>query len=300
MTVRRSPQTERLVDIVEMLSDPPGRRCSLTDIAAALGLDKATVYPMLTELTRVGWVVKHPSTKTYRLGPALVRIGEAAGRSIAELGPTSRAISELADATGQLCCVVVPSGDDLLIAGVRDAGQSRSGGLHLRTGDRITFRPPLGSVLVAWSDDMAIATWLDRNPVAAADDHRLPERLAAVRSRHFAVEQYPANVGGFHDLASAATGAGVRGSRRSTAFVEGQQQTLDADVLVGAIDERAWYHPLSVNAPIFDVDGDAVGALCVLGCSAPMSGTELNRRGELVSSMAARVTDHLGGSAPWN
>ncbi|HEY9311924.1 IclR family transcriptional regulator [Williamsia sp.] len=300
MTVRRSPQTERLVDVVEMLSDPPGRRSSLTAIAAALGLDKATVYPMLTELTRVGWVVKHPTTKTYRLGPALVRIGDAAGRSIAELAPTSRAIAVLAEATGQLCCVVVPSGDDLLIAGVRDARRSQGDGLQLRSGDRITFRPPLGSVLVAWSDDLAISDWLDRNPVPGQCDHRLPERLAAVRARHFSVEQYPANVGGFRDLASAATGAGIRGSRRTTAFVEGQRRTLDMDVLVGVIDERAWYQPLSVSAPIFDVDGDAVGALCVLESSEPVTGTELTRRGELVSSVAAQVTDHLGGSAPWN
>lgn len=302
MSARRSPQTERLVDVIERLSAPPGRSESLTDLAAALNIDKTTLYPMLTELTRVGWVVKHPSAKTYRLGPALVRIGGSAEAGIAELAPTADALAALAESTGRQCCVVVPSGGDLVVAKVQSADTAEdAGGLTLRSGDSVGFSPPLGAVLVAWSSSATVDAWLGRNPELAEHHSRYRDILDAVRRRHYAVEQYPtAATSGFGELAVAATGSDSYGSRRTSQFAEGQQSRLGADILVGAIDDHARYRPLSVNAPIFGAGGNPVGALCVLDASEPMSGSQLTELGELVSSAADDVTSRLGGQTPYH
>ncbi|MBA4022329.1 MAG: hypothetical protein C0482_08175 [Gordonia sp.] len=299
VSARRSPQTERLVDVIERLSSPPGRSESLTDLAAALDIDKTTLYPMLTELTRVGWVVKHPSAKTYQLGPALARIGSAAEAGIAELAPTAEALSSLAEATGKRCCVVVPSGDDLVVARVQSATTDDVGGLQLRSGDRVGFNPPLGAVLVAWSSAAAVDAWLERNPALAEHYSRYRDILVAIRHRHYAVEQYPAAESGFDDRAAAATGANSYGSRRTSRFAEEQQSKLGADILVGAIDDHARYRPLSVNAPIFGAGGNPVGALCVLDSSEPICGSRLVELGQLVSSVADHVTSRLGGQTPY-
>ncbi|PYE12203.1 IclR family transcriptional regulator [Williamsia limnetica] len=299
MSARRSPQTERLVDVIELLSAPPGRSESLTDLAAALDIDKTTLYPMLTELTRVGWVVKHPSAKTYQLGPALARIGGAAEAGIAELAPTADALSSLAESTGKQCCVVVPSGGDLVVAKVQSAIADDTGGLQLRPGDRVGFSPPLGAVLVAWSSAASVDAWLERNPQLAEHHSRYRDILVAVRRRHYAVEQYPSAVAGFNDMAASATGPNSYGSRRTSRFTEGQQSRLGADILVGAIDDHARYRPLSVNAPIFGAGGRPVGALCALDASAPITGSQLVELGELVSSVADDVTSRLGGRAPY-
>lgn len=300
MTIRRSPQTERLVDVIEMLGDPPGRRCSLTEISMALGIDKTTLYPMLVELTRAGWIVKHPTMKNYRLGPALVRIGGAAEDSIAELAATAGAIRALVERTGQTCCVVVPSGTDLVVAGVQMPGVEVRSDLRLKSGDRIGFRPPLGAALVAWSGDAVVDGWLNRDQ-APADDHlRYKEILAVVRSRHYAAEQYPPAVPWFPEMAAAATGSKSYGSRRAAAFNEGQQRDLGAEILIGTIDGNARYRPMSINAPVFGPCGDPVAALCVLDRTESISGTELAELGELVSTVADDVTARSGGDAPYS
>ena len=74
---RSSPQTERLVDTIELLAAVPAEGRTLADIARHLAVDKATCYPMLTELTRLGWLVRHPRRKTFHLGPSLVTLGRA-------------------------------------------------------------------------------------------------------------------------------------------------------------------------------------------------------------------------------
>ena len=112
--VRRSPQTERLVEIVEYLADRPTDGRSLADISRTLGADKATLFPMLTELTRVGWVVKHPTKKTYRLGPRLAPVGDSARIAVNAIAPARKPMSRLAIESGNVCCLIVPSGGDLV------------------------------------------------------------------------------------------------------------------------------------------------------------------------------------------
>lgn len=299
MTVRRSPQTERLVDVIELLGDPPGNRYSLTEISVALGLDKTTLYPMLVELTRVGWIVKHPTTKNYRLGPALVRIGRAAEESVAELAATARAISTLAERTGQTSCVVVPSGKELVVAGVQTPENGGRSDFQLKLGDRVAFCPPLGAALVAWAGEAAVDGWLNRTALGPDQSSRYREILSVVRRRHYAAEQFPPAMPRFHEMAATATGSRSYGSRRAAEFTEGQQRELGADVLVGAIDDTARYRPMSISAPIFGATGQPVGSLSVLDHAEPVSGVELAELGEFVSSVADEVTAQSGGRTPY-
>lgn len=295
--VRRSPQTERLVEIVEYLADRPTDGRSLADISRTLGADKATLFPMLTELTRVGWVVKHPIKKTYRLGPRLAPVGDSARIAVNAIAPARKPMSRLAIESGNVCCLIVPSGGDLVVAEVAHPEPDDRPLLGVRAGDKITHRPPLGSVLVAWADDFAITAWLDRNPVVAEDSSRYRAVLDLIRNRRFAVEQYPPEPAAFRDVAVSATSIAY-GSERASRFTRGQEERLNVEMLVGEIDDAQLYRPLSVNSPVFDRERTVVGSLCLLDVPEAITGGELRDIGHRLRDTADDITAELGGVVP--
>src|SRR5690606_18996047 len=81
---RRSPPTERVVAVIDLLAAHPDRRFTLTEIITQLAITKATCFSLLRTRTRAGYLVRHPD-KTYGLGPALVAVGRAAQKSFSPL-----------------------------------------------------------------------------------------------------------------------------------------------------------------------------------------------------------------------
>lgn len=80
---RPSPQTERLVSLVDAIAARPDEGLTLSEIARHLAVTPATCHPMLVSLAELGWLVRHPVRRTYRLGPALIAVGRAAARASA-------------------------------------------------------------------------------------------------------------------------------------------------------------------------------------------------------------------------
>ena len=72
---RPSPQTDRVVTLLNILAADPSAGLSIAEIARRLGINKATCYPMLAALQDAGWLVRHPVRRTFHLGPALVPLG---------------------------------------------------------------------------------------------------------------------------------------------------------------------------------------------------------------------------------
>ncbi|MCF8602118.1 helix-turn-helix domain-containing protein [Gordonia sp. HY442] len=283
MSARRSPQTERLTDVVDYLGGVPAR-ATLTDVASALGVDKSTLHPMLAELTARGWVVRDPRTKAYRLGPALVRIGRVAQRRSPEFELIAEAVADLSAATGQPCCGVVTSGESMVVAELHGP-RVVSAGSDMRPGDHIALQAPLGATLVAWEPPNVVNRWLigtvDRSVVGR---HR--QALAAVRGRRFGVAQYPPGVDRFEEMSGLvrprreARGAGVDGSI--------------ADVLVGDLDRSAHYRALSVDAPVVGAEARPIGVLCVLG-EVVRSGADIAELGGFVRAAADSVSRTVAG-----
>src|SRR3954469_4933182 len=108
---RPSPQTDRLVAVVDLLASREGEGLSLSDIARRLGLSPVTCHPMLASLLKAGWVVRHPTRKTYRLGPALTAIGEAAAAGFSAVDVAHPVMAELETELGLTCLALVP-GDE--------------------------------------------------------------------------------------------------------------------------------------------------------------------------------------------
>lgn len=294
---RRSPQTERLVEMIEFLAAIPQREYRLAELARLVELDDATCYPMLTELTRVGWLVKDRVRKTYRLGPRLIALGAAAQASLQVATCARPELHRLTNDIGMTSCLILPSSNDLVIAEVAHPEGQAATDFLLQPGDHIEFRPPLGSVFVAWSNQHARDTWLQRGDAFSADPARSLGKLALIRDRGFAVELAPASLAEVSAWANADLGD-VYGSRRAELLSDRQRPALTPDLLLGDVDLSASYSPMALSAPVFDTVGNAVGAVSILTAAQPAKGDRILALGAHVRDAAARITDHLKASPP--
>src|SRR5581483_6980317 len=139
---RPSPQTDRLIAVVDLLASREGDGLSLSDIARRLGLSPVTCHPMLASLLKAGWLVRHPTRKTYRLGPALAAIGTAAAAGFSAVELAHPVMVDVEHELKLSCLALVPGEDHATIVDI-----VRASPLHdpsMRIGDRVPFHPPLG------------------------------------------------------------------------------------------------------------------------------------------------------------
>ncbi len=157
---RPSPQTSRLVDLVEALAARPDHGLSLTELAHHLGVTPATCHPMVTELAERGWLRRHPVRRTYRLGPALVALGRAAAGAAETQELARAALVELQRAHRVDGLVLMPGDDELTVV---DLVPDRRG-TGIDVGDQVPFRAPLGASVAAFSDAAVVERWLTAEP----------------------------------------------------------------------------------------------------------------------------------------
>ncbi|QDQ89505.1 helix-turn-helix domain-containing protein [Rhodococcus sp. WB9] len=299
---RNSPQTERIVMLTELLADEPETPRSLADIARHLGVAKATCYPMVVALTEAGWLIRHPTRKTYRLGPALIPIGRAATTATDVVDLARSVMHELADASDMASIAFVQSGNDVVVAEVVQPVGGRRGTLGLRLGDKVLLAPPIGSGIAAWYPPEQREDWYalgGQNLGVEVDVLRATYEpaLALVRERGYAMECMEQQQHSLADAVSELRGRGV-GGHRSTVALREARTLLSADAVVGDIDPEGSYQPLSINAAAFDRDGEPAVVLCVADASRPMSGVRTTEIGEMVRDAAARVTAAMHGRHP--
>ena len=92
-----SAPTERVLDIVELLSRPGRGEIRFSDVVRELDLSQGTAHAILKTLSDRGWVARDPATKAFTLGPALTLVasGLDTGR------PLARSRTRLGSATGR-------------------------------------------------------------------------------------------------------------------------------------------------------------------------------------------------------
>jgi DNA-binding IclR family transcriptional regulator len=185
---RSSPQTVRLVSIVQLLASEPDEAFRLSDISRRLRLDKATVLPMLSALVDAGWLVRRADTKAYVLGPAMVGIGNAAARRFPGSASVRSGLLALAEKWGlSFLAFTEDAGYATLVDHVWDMRitlQHQVPPLHI--GQRLPIRAPFGATFAAYGGDAATERWLAHVPEGQRP--RLREGLERLRDEGFGVE----------------------------------------------------------------------------------------------------------------
>lgn len=319
---RPSPQTDRLLDLVDLLSRQPTDGATLAEIARALGLSKATIHPMIVTLTRRGWLLRHPERHTYRLGPALVAAGRVAARGHPVVDAARPVVRDLAASAGLTCLAFVTGAmpgepDELLVGEIgRPPQPSAAGALgtatayrYLRLGDRFPLKPPIGSACVAWSEDpTAVERWLDRlGPERPSDAlAQIAPSLDGVRARGWSAE-VDSRLRERIDLLAVELGEDQRGVEHAAALrriLGDVHRTFGlADALPAVIDPAGTYRASTICAPVFDGGGDVVVLLAYICASdqhhaPPRTGAEILRLGDRLAAAAERLTAATQGQPP--
>lgn len=166
-----SAPTERVLDVVELLSLPDNRQMRFSDIVRELELSQATAHAILKTLTDRGWVNRDPVTKTFSLGPALSVIAARLDTARPVAHRARDAARRLATVVDVPASVIERAGDDLVITAFE---QPKGGAISASPYERIPYTAPFGVAFAAWDTPDAQRDWVQR---AAADDAALTRQL---------------------------------------------------------------------------------------------------------------------------
>jgi DNA-binding IclR family transcriptional regulator len=236
---------------------------------------------MVTALADAGWLVRDPTTKAYRLGPELITIGEAAGRSLPAVQLALPAMVELATALGVTCAAFTCDGDVATLAD--QVWDVRSTVQPLRVGLWAPLRAPFGAVFAAWQDDSAIDKWL--SDIDARLVARYRAALAAIRSRGYVVELRTPS----RDPGPAAHGTGSLAELMPADAYEG-------DWLLAELDPKASYPVSTIEAPVFDGAGNIALGLVLVGVPRVMPTPDIELYAKRLLQATMALTASLAGA----
>jgi DNA-binding IclR family transcriptional regulator len=278
---RPSPQTDRVVTLLQALATNPGAGMTVAEIARRLGVNKATCYPMLVALQESGWLVRHPARRTFHLGPALVPLGRAAAVGLPTAELVHATLDGLAHDLGVSAVAIAPAEEHVVVVDV--ATPSVTHAPSLRPGQRIPLRPPWGAVFVAWGPDAALERWLAH--ASETDAERWRTVLASVRELGAVVELdelFRQRERERVELASPMT------DRAALQSMVEQLSQQPQPVLTDLAGDQS-LPVVSINAPVRGAGGEVTLAVAAMGFPRLLPGTEIRAVVERVRVAASSL-----------
>lgn len=291
MPLAPSPAVVRAAEVLQFLARQPLQRCSVSEVARAIGVPRATCDTVLRALAEQGFVRRDGELR-YELGPACIVIGDAARVANAALRAAAPHAEALARELRAFCAVTIRDRHETRVTDVFDFGPAL--GFRARVGEAIQLVPPFGSSFVAWDDDAAIEAWLARaDPHLDADEAaRYRAALEAVRRRGYSVTlmtpRQPVLIDALERLPDG--GADARRARD-----EAVRHIVHSEYLPTEIDADATIRVAQISAPVFEANGQVGSAIMLLGPAHDVTVADITDLGALVREAAAQATADLRG-----
>ena len=267
---RPAPAAARALAILDFLAAHPTEAFTLSELARELDMNLASAHAVLAAMTEAGYLVRHPSHKTYRLGPSTMAVGHAALESHPIIGVARPEMERIATATDLECLASAPLGSELVV--VARVGRPPPERPLALVGQRMPLIPPLGTMFVAWSSPEEIEAWLGR-----ADPGEPPE----AQQRYRRVLE-SARVLGY------SVGVAEEGRMVAVAPVEGDPATLD-------LRADARYAVGYLAASAFDERGRVALVINLDGFGDPLSPAEIEDYGRRLRQSALVITRAVHG-----
>jgi len=286
------PALRRADQILRLLCAEPGRALTVSAMAAASGMPKATCFAQLACLAELGWVEREESSKTYRPGPELVHLGWASIEQVPGVDVARREMFALTERLDVGCFACRLVGTDMVILD-RAGAESREFDLPSLDALRVPATPPLGSVYFAWSPQPVIDDWLARvGGTAGAPEFEAHRRaLAAIRARGY-------SIGGGMEVALQVEQL-IERIGRSSASERLELAITVADLVRGAPGgQHAEYPVTHLIAPAFDAAGRVVLTLTIVGRPGQVNGGNVENFARPLLASLGRVTAAIGGRRP--
>ncbi|MCU1482202.1 MAG: transcriptional regulator, IclR family [Subtercola sp.] len=292
--MKEAPAVGRAVELLNYMTVNPLSEFTQSELANALDISPASMSSILLSLTNSGYLTRHPTHKTFELGPALVALGYAASlrHPVVELArPDMAALA----AFGTECIGSAVVGDEIVNLAIE--GQVRARTRELRIGQRIPLVPPYGHVFLAWSTPAVVSRWIDRiesdndSPSRSALEHS----LHLVRERGFALALDNEHVSAVQKLVDQSAR-----QPRDADVHERLSRLISAnadDYMLSEVDPAERYLINNVAAPIFGPQKTVIYALTIHGIGL-VSGAECLNIAQHLADVCLTLTRRLGGHAP--
>jgi DNA-binding IclR family transcriptional regulator len=269
--VAASPAASRAAQVLKVLAAAREPDLSLSEVARRVGVNRASCQTLLLALVAEGLVTRRDPGPTYRLGPALIHLGEAARASVDVVVVAEPHLAALHHRFGVTTMAGMVTGTEILVAAVHEPVHPL--GLTVSSGGRLPLRAPIGPIYVAWADDTTVDAWLDRAdpPLGRGRRSRARRDLAEIRRRGYSVT--------------------VRGPRRALG-------AIDHEELTAARDADAALRVVGVSAAVWDAAGALACTLALTGFSGDLTHAEIIEVGQAVRDAAHAVTIVCGGTPP--
>lgn len=185
-----SQPTARALAILDLLMANPHQAFGLTEMTRRLNLNKATCHAILTTMANYGFLVQHPKTKAYRLGPSIIAAGNAAFAQFPVLEYARPELEALQNDLGVGFGVTGRSKMHQVLLAMYGRASEMIDSFQL--GLRLPNTAPVSACFTAFSDAKYLEAWLtraheSRNGYNEKLDQKLRVSLIAIRARGYEV-----------------------------------------------------------------------------------------------------------------
>jgi DNA-binding IclR family transcriptional regulator len=296
MPLNPSPSVLRAGEMLDFLARNATDSYSVSEIARAIDLPRATCDSILLALAEQGLVLRRDPDLRYSLGPACITLGDAA-RGDYGLIAARPAAQDLARSTRSCVAVVAQRGPEARVVDVFDHGPAF--GLKTTVGQAVPLSAPFGAVFVAWADDVAVDEWLERTSERMTQKERARYRTAldAVRERGYSVTVTDASHIDFERALTklAAEPDALDVLRRRDELM---REIVHTEYLPARIDGDGKLRLSQMSSPVFDRFGRVTVAIMVLGPPYEITAAEVGALGAPLKAAADRATVALAGTPP--
>ncbi|MBK6509999.1 MAG: helix-turn-helix domain-containing protein [Haliea sp.] len=185
-----SQPTARALAILDLLMANPQQAFGLTEMTRRLNLNKATCHAILTTMANYGFLVQHPKTKAYRLGPSIIAAGNAAFAQFPVLEYARPELERLQTDLGIGFAVTGRSKLHQVLLALYGRATPLIDSFQL--GLRLPNTAPVAACFTAFSDAKYLEAWLTRAHESRGGyneklDQKLRVSLIAIRARGYEV-----------------------------------------------------------------------------------------------------------------
>ena len=287
-----SQPTARALAILDLLMANPHQAFGLTEMTRRLNLNKATCHAILTTMATYGFLVQHPKTKAYRLGPSIIAAGNAAFAQFPVLEYARPALEALENDLDVGFAVTGRSKSHVVLLAL----YGKAGPLidQFQLGLRLPNMAPIGACFTAWSPAKHLEAWLSAAHEARGGyneklDQRLRVSVISIRARGFEVTlktqagtELHKNLKRIHSAWNLIDLEEITNNY--------QRALCDEQVHLDRIDPRAQYQVGTISVPVFAYK--QLPAMCFAAGSffKPVTGAEIERVAGRMLEAAEEVT----------
>lgn len=288
-----SQPTARALAILDLLMANPEQAFGLTEMTRRLNLNKATCHAILTTMSTYGFLVQHPKTKAYRLGPSIIAAGNAAFAQFPVLEYARPTLESLENELDNGFAVMGRSKAHVVLLALYGSAIPLINSFQL--GLRLPNVAPVGACFTAWSPAKHLEEWLSRAHEARGGyneklDQRLRMSVISIRARGYEVIfKTQAEITLAENLKQIQNAWNLKDLEEITR--QYQRELCDEFVHLDRIDPKASYDISTINVPVFAYK--QMPALCFAAGSfkSAVTGAEIERVAQRMQAAAEQVTE---------